>query len=286
MKNNSLILVCVGLLLVFLPNKIQDITAAFGILSVGILHGANDLSIIKQLFNQSSRKVNRNFIRYLAVVFGGILLFYFLPTLALPVFVVVSSYHFGEQHFEKHNFRYVKQTSVSLYGGLIFSLIFLTHIDETIDIIDIIVGQRLPELFLWIGFAICSTGTIISLWANLSAQEFWRELLLLGGLALFFFKASLLMAFGFYFCLFHAFPSLRSQLKFLFNEVSWQALQQYIRHSLAYWILALVGLGGVYSFVEWDLASILPLFFIFLASITFPHVVVMGFLFRELETKK
>jgi hypothetical protein len=54
---------------------------------------------------------------------------------------------------------------------------------------------------------------------------------------------------------------------------------------MLYWILALLSLWAVFNFWEIDDEDYLPLFFSFLAAITFPHAVVMSFLFQS-KTKE
>ena len=83
-----------------LPVIYQDILGFILILSIGIIHGANDLLIIKKytrknnLYSQISY-----FLSYLGLVFLGFLFFYLFPSIALLSFVLVSIYHFGEQHW-------------------------------------------------------------------------------------------------------------------------------------------------------------------------------------------
>ena len=69
----------------------QQLLAFTGILSLGILHGANDLKIIAKQKNRA--KVSQTFLIYIGVVLLGIFFFYFFPVLALTSFVGVSCYH-------------------------------------------------------------------------------------------------------------------------------------------------------------------------------------------------
>jgi hypothetical protein len=55
--------------------------------------------------------------------------------------------------------------------------------------------------------------------------------------------------------------------------------KKYIKASFLYWILALGSLGGVYFFADIPREQFLPLFFSFLAAITFPHAIVMERMF-------
>ena len=91
-----------ALIIAILTNEyIQNILGIVAILSIGIVHGANDLKIIstftKNDINSSKLKY---FSFYLLTVLMGGLLFFFLPSFALLFFVLVSCFHFGEQHWE------------------------------------------------------------------------------------------------------------------------------------------------------------------------------------------
>lgn len=280
MQKFSPFFVLFGLIVGFLDVNVQYIIAALGIVSVGILHGANDLQIIKQIFTESGRNINKNFILYLGVVLLGGILFYIVPATALAFFVGISAYHFGEQHFE-NRLRVSSRVFFSLYGGLIFSLIFYSHLTETQEVILSITGIQISSN-LFKGVLLC-LGLSVLIWMFLitSRKTFFRECLVLIGISMVFWNSSLIFSFAFYFCFFHSFPSLRSQLFFLFGEISKASVYRYIRQSFVYWILALTGLAGVYGFISWEYSKLLPLFFVFLAAITFPHVVVMGYLFHK-----
>ena len=99
-----------------------DIFWGFGVLTVGILHGANDLEIISKNYKgKFNRLYFKSILLYLAVVLLGAAFFFTLPGLALIIFVFFSSYHFGEQHWEdllpmrpSHFIFYI------LYGAFIF----------------------------------------------------------------------------------------------------------------------------------------------------------------------
>ena len=88
--------------------KFQDSIGMILILCIGILHGANDLKIIQKFGKTKAKKTFAYFVLYIGVVFVGGLFFYIYPQTALPLFVLISAFHFGEQHWETrtHNFLY------------------------------------------------------------------------------------------------------------------------------------------------------------------------------------
>ena len=45
---------------------------------------------------------------------------------------------------------------------------------------------------------------------------------------------------------------------------------------MIYWLASLISLYLVYSYVDFEADYFMPMFFSFLAAITFPHTIVMG----------
>ena len=84
-----------------LPVIYQDIIGFLLILSIGVIHGSNDLLIIKKYTKKDSLKSQIfYFLFYLGLFFLGFLFFSSFPSIALLSFVLVSIYHFGiEQGF-------------------------------------------------------------------------------------------------------------------------------------------------------------------------------------------
>ncbi|MDB4129916.1 Brp/Blh family beta-carotene 15,15'-dioxygenase [Flavobacteriaceae bacterium] len=123
----------------------QNLIAGIGILSFGILHGANDLKIIAKSRVKTKSKNSFNYLAlYITIVFLGIVIFYFIPGIALLSFVVVSCYHFGEQHWEER-LKFNKWDSLYYftYGALIFLMLFTFHYEDTTEIISLILIRRI-----------------------------------------------------------------------------------------------------------------------------------------------
>jgi len=95
------------------------------------------------------------------------------------------------------------------------------------------------------------------------------------------FKASsLIWGFALYFIFWHSIPSMIDQIAFLFGNVSFNNFKLYFRSAFVYWIVSLLGIALLYLiFKEQKIFN--ALFFSFLASITFPHVVVIVKMFGK-----
>ena len=66
-------------------------------------------------------------------------------------------------------------------------------------------------------------------------------------------------------------------LNFLYQKDNTRKMK-YLLSSLPYWIMSILGLFGFYFYFHTKSETFLPLFFSFLAAITFPHTIVMGWL--------
>ena len=261
----------------------QAIIAFFLILSLGLIHGANDIQLIQK---KTEKNVNFIFLRtillYVLVVLAGIFLFFFLPKLGLTFFVAFSAFHFGEQHLESKieiNANYFHKFLLYFtYGISLFGLLFTLQWDEVHGIIWQIAGffvtkQDMEFLFLF--------GLIPFLILGISSRQIrsilFAEVLMLFVIGLLFSRSSLIMSFGVYFVVWHSIPSIKDQLIFLYPNQQHSFLS-YLRSSAPYWIFSLIGLLLVYFLFDITSDAFLPLFFSFLAAITFPHTVVMGWL--------
>lgn len=276
-------LFCVFFVL-FAPEKWQNIISILGILSFGILHGANDLKILSKKVTHKSSFLGIPFwVIYIGVVLLGISIFYFIPGMALLTFVLVSCYHFGEQHWHKKlEMRKGHSLFFSIYGALIFLMLFNFHYNEVADVIFQISSVQIPYNFFWISLLICACLFFVLTGFNFkSYKQFLEEWMLLGLLALLFCKGTLLFGFGLYFVLWHSLPSLSSQVNYLYEKKTSKSYKEYFKSAFFYWILALVGLIVFYFFGVLPKNQYLSVFFSFLAAITFPHIVVMGLMFES-----
>jgi len=122
---------------------LEESVACFFILTFGILHGANDLKIIKKVYKHKNWSFCKILSLYVSIVFIGTLMFYFLPIKTLILFVLVSGYHFGEQHFHSidSNNQFLRQSLYLGYGCSVIFLLLLSNSSESKSIIYQISSQ-------------------------------------------------------------------------------------------------------------------------------------------------
>ena len=256
-----------------------DIISGFGILTFGIVHGANDLLLINKTTN-TTKSIFTKFFIYLTLVLLFFIFFYSIPSLALITFVILSSYHFGEHQwtlFEKANNNIIKILYFS-YGLLIFSILFYFNFSEVSFIIKDITDQSLDLTFfenLLIYSSLTTLIISILLFKHLKNQLLIQIFLLIFFLVVVYFT-DLLMSFAIYFVLWHSLPSILEQSKFLFGSSEKTHLKIYLKKASLYWILSISGLTVTYYIFKDSQSQLLSIFFSFLAAITFPHTFVIS----------
>lgn len=275
----------------FFAENTQIIIGFALIFSFGILHGANDLLLIDK--TRSNFKVNSYYKvlgYYLTVVAIGALLFYFKPFLALLLFIAVSGYHFGEQHWQTNSLVTSKKLHLLFqisYGLFILSLLFIFNSTEVLRIITDITSVAIPSEIIPYFFYFCSislllTGVLQFFKSKLLKTNIFQELLLLLVFAIIFKTSSLIWGFAIYFILWHSIPSMFDQINFLYGSTTLANFKKYFKSAFIYWILSLVGILLLYILYRKE-HFFDALFFSFLAAITFPHVWVIVNMFK---TKK
>ncbi len=273
-----------------LPVIYQDILGFILILSIGVIHGANDLLIIKKYTRKSSLKSQISyFLYYLGLVFLGFVFFYLFPSIALLSFVLVSIYHFGEQHWEvktsNANFINVKRIyPIILHGLIFFVIVFMNNINivndvlldfNTISLNYIYLRFFIIVLFLIYMFLLLSSKSMRGYFAD--------ELVFFILLFILTLNSSLIFGFSIYFIFFHSVLSIKDQVKYIYGDDNIEYIKKYLISALPYFILAILSLIGFYLFIDFESLDILPIMFTFLAAITFPHVIVIEKMYSSMK---
>ncbi|MCL6460456.1 MAG: Brp/Blh family beta-carotene 15,15'-dioxygenase [Flavobacterium micromati] len=275
----------------YFSHQIQIILGFLLIFSFGILHGANDLLLIK---NINSERKAKSFVKiltyYVFVVLTGVILFYIVPQFALLLFIIVSSYHFGEQQWQRLEQEFSKILVVFfqfLYGFIILLLLFNFHTGQVQSIILKITDISIPTFYfsLLLQFS-------IPLFISMSAYIFWKQekwrkkiLLELFFMALFvilFKSSSLIWGFALYFVFWHSIPSIIDQVTYLNGSFSIKYFYAYCKAAGIYWLISIAGIAMIYLFFREE-QVFNALFFSFLAAITFPHALVITRMFQGKE---
>jgi len=252
-----------------------DYLAIFGVLTLGILHGANDLSLLQSI--SFMRTKSQRFLVYIATVLLFSLILYHFPMTALLFFVLFSCYHFGEQQWT-HRFQSKTnspQFFYFVYGAFLFSMLFWSHAEQTQFIIKELSDLHITTIsfqymtFTSVFFCVLYLLLQFSAFKTLIIDVLLQSTLLI----LLFWTTNLIVSFGTYFIIWHSWPSLQDQTRTLYNKPN--AYFEYLKDAFPYWIISILGLSLFFVYNEQIGLNPLALFFAFLAAITFPHVLVI-----------
>ena len=286
---NRIIITCFFILISFyLGSFYQNLLSLLLILTIGIIHGANDIMLIqKKTKNYNVNFFFKSILIYVLVVLIGVFLFFYFPSIGLIFFILFSGYHWGEQHWEDklrikdipQSLKYFFYTS---YGILVLSILLLIKFDDTKLVINSITNYQISELELKITLTVSLFIFILFNYYNTIRVNIIIETIVLIIFYVLFNYSTLMFGFGVYFVFWHSFPSMKDQIKFLYGSYDNKTLLKYIKSSFIYWAFSILSLFVIYFYFEIPEKYFFPLFFSFLAAITFPHTLVIGNLKRLL----
>ncbi len=281
-------------LLVFKMNiNISPLICLFLILLIGVSHGSLDHIKGKKLFEiLKIKNISSFYLIYILITFFIIILWIFLPTFSLIIFLMVASFHFGKEDTEFLFFErsYLIQLMYLLKGSLVILAPIYFHFDETISIFKLLLVEN--ETFytilssveekniLLLSIIISSISSIYLFTKQFEIKKFTIFLDYFSIILLNYFLSPL-VAFTMYFCFLH---SIRHSITLVF-EIDKNNLKNgvltFIKKAMPLTfltaVLCIVGLYFLninYGFNN----SILKLIFIGLASLTFPHILLEYFL--------
>ena len=279
--------------------KTQMIVLLSLVFLVGVPHGALDFLVDEQNKEALQQKFSiKKFVSlYLLRLFSFALIWIF-PWVAFSIFMVFSIYHFGETDMagllktkKKAGILYVA------YGAFILGVLLLVHlpqIKDTLPVIKNFVENSDSYLFLEanryliiiaLGFmfiiAIVYQKSIDNI--EVTLPQLIRLIVLLAIITL----LPLLMAFTFYFALWHSVLSVRNIFSYFksFNNNKKFAVICY--KSILFSVLALGGMVMLYFVLSYFLPDMNMLFalLIILSVLTLPHLQVMHRMYQNSNSK-
>ena len=281
-------------LLIFKMNiNISPLICLFLILLIGVSHGSLDHIKGKKLFEiLKIKNISSFYLIYILITFFIIILWVFLTTFSLIIFLIVASFHFGKEDtdFLFLERSYLIQLMYLLKGSLVILAPIYFHFDETISIFKLLLVEN--ETFytilssveekniLLLSIIISSISSIYLFTKQFEIKKFTIFLDYFSIILLNYFLSPL-VAFTMYFCFLH---SIRHSITLVF-EIDKNNLKNgvltFIKKAMPLTfltaVLCIVGLYFLNKNYGFD-NSILKLIFIGLASLTFPHILLEYFL--------
>ena len=255
---------------------IKNVIAILMILTIGVLHGACDITLINKKTNNISNSKKIIFIIfYLFIAFFAFLFVYNLPVIGFIGFLLISSYHFGEQHLHEtvsdSKFRFLHFLT---YGLLIFMLMIYNNksfvVNVLNEILEININNFPFDIFLFSSFFL--TFLLWSIDYKKLKSSIIKEILYLLLLFLLFYTSNLIVSFAVYFVLWHSIPSILDQIDFLYNEISTKSILLYLKNSGSYWIVSILGLLFLFYYQNLMGENFYKIIYSFSAAVTIPHI--------------
>lgn len=259
---------------------IEDSIAFILIISLGIMHGANDLLILS-LKKINNNRYKKNLFIYLGIVSFCVIFYVINPIIAIYLFIVISSYHFGDEHLsEKVTINsYFESFYYIVYGLLIFSMLFYEALFEVNTIMLELTKTTFSEVLVKYTFFFSLISFVLMnaflLWKEkIDSKVFFKELFFLGLLFLVFKTSSLILSFAIYFIFWHSIPSIIHQILFISGDISKNSILFYVKKAFLFWLISIVGLFVLYQLIP-EVTFLSTIVFVILFSVTAPHIWVM-----------
>ena len=259
---------------------VEDFLAYVMVISVGILHGANDLLILSTK-DQKDKKLIKNLLIYIGIILLCVVIYLLSSFLAIVLFVVLSAYHFGEEHLSHKinvNFGFNAIYFLS-YGLFIFALLFYQSLSDVDVIMTELTGRTFSktqiEITLITSAIFLGAGTVFLILTKRNESVlFLREFLYLVLLFFVFNTSSLILGFAIYFILWHSIPSIIHQIEFISGNLNKRNVISYVKKALIYWVISIAGLLFLYQFLP-EIKLLATVIFVILFAVTAPHTWVM-----------
>jgi len=259
---------------------VEDFLAYIMVISVGILHGANDLLILSTK-ERKDKKLIKNLLIYIGIILLCVVIYLLSSFVAIVLFVVLSAYHFGEEHLShKINVNFVFNAVYFLsYGLFIFALLFYQSMSDVDVIMTELTGRTFSkiqiEFTLIVSAIFLSIGSVyLILMKRNESVLFLREFLYLVLLFLVFNTSSLILGFAIYFILWHSIPSIIHQIEFISGNLNKRNVVAYVKKALIYWVISIAGLLVLYQLLP-EIKILATVVFVILFAVTAPHTWVM-----------
>jgi beta-carotene 15,15'-dioxygenase len=277
----------------YLPPSVQIGFFAFFILFTGIPHGAIDHLVEKETAERQQKSFNlRAFLsKYVLTMLFYAIIWFFMPSLSLLFFLLISAWHFGETDIEKAPQKPLWNATRFTFGCFVLSWILLFHAMEVTPILERISQNNGNVVAVWQFFVEFKTLFLIVLAVGTGIFFYFAEQKdalpidkmrysrLIAIIVLTYFLP-LLPAFGLYFGGWHAlcsFENIHGYLQSTKEGIAQESILKTWSKTLGFTLLAVLFL--VFAIWYWlrfyQTWDALPLLFIFLSLITLPHLNVM-----------
>ena len=266
-------------------NLFAYIVVILSMLIIGLPHGAIDHLLFSGKLINNSKYV----IKYLALTMLYFILWNIVPIASLMFFIVYSSFHFGETEIEDLN---EDLTTLKKYfysftvGSAILSFVIFSHLNESLIILNKIgqfgLSESLLKFFTDINMLVLSISAGVMVILSFYLKK--RNLILLMIILFSLIKTPLIFAFGLYFNFFHSINATHQmKLKLNINDAI------FYKEGMVYTggavLIFLIYITFMYFFESESTKYFVSFFYIFIACISLPHIILMHLFYRNNKIK-
>jgi len=280
---------CMALLHAYFPiSTNQQLVVLFVTLfTLGIPHGALDFYIDQKLNAGAGKNHKYVFLlKYLMNMLAYGLVWYFLPTIAILIFIGLTAFHFGEIDWLGKSYTGIHKLVYSILGLSWILFLLSKNIHTAIDVF-VLLGQSKLQAEEYIHFAKIilpiSQAALIGIHIILffsskyffsDNKQFFFAVMQIGCLTILNMLLPLWLCFSFYFGLWHSilsFDKIRQEFEIQNSIIGWKKL---LAKAIPYAVVAWTGiLVFIYfSLGAWSIKEVLPLLFIGIAVLALPHL--------------
>ena len=285
------------------PTWIAQVEVYFFVLCMlltGLPHGATDHLV----YIQQSRKEGKNLslLHFLKTYILGILLYavawLVLPLLSLFLFLLISTYHFGQSqlyHVAMDTNKWIKGAFYILWGTTVLSGIVFFNWGVSVEILQSFVsgdsyvqpaaiplGVRTYLPWFLVG---CCMAAFAYSWQQgcLSGKRVVFEIGNLLLLMTLFHFSTLLISFAIYFACWHALAAIRIEMEELSFSPGFKGLVHFIKEAFPFTAISVIGILLLIFLIGRINISISPfmLYFIAISTLTLPHMYYMDKLYTS-----
>jgi Brp/Blh family beta-carotene 15,15'-monooxygenase len=259
---------------------VEDFLAYILVISIGIIHGANDLLILS-VKDKKNKSFIKNLIIYISIIILCVVTFAFSPFMAILLFVLLSAYHFGEEHLGHKIMMNSVFNSVYFlaYGLFIFALLFYQSLADVDKIMVELTGTSFTKLQVEVTLIACAILLFVGSFYLVVIKKrdlkmYLKEVFYLVLLFLVFNTSSLILGFAIYFIFWHSIPSIIHQVEFISGNLNKKNIYFYVKKAMIYWGISIFGLVLLYQLVP-QIELFATVVFVILFAVTAPHTWVM-----------
>ena len=272
------------------------------IITTGVPHGSLDFYVEQSQaqLQQHPFSIPRFFLRYLLNMLVYAIIWFWMPSIALLIFIFLTAYHFGQIDWPFHRPGKTNALLFSLQGLFFIVFIVTIQIETTAPILELLTRDTLPPGYWQQKGATYAGVALTGLAAMMIVVPVYQYTQGVSTLAIatwtlqtlfwciFLYLMPLYVGFAFYFGCWHSllsFDLIRQQLHLPANRSGWMEL---MKKALPFSLAALLGIGALLLFyaADWQLNSSMGYIFMGIAILTLPHLQVFSGLVNYLSFSK